>query len=245
MSEPSISTVSQFVQYVEQNFPKDALFRGQAEATWELIPSVQRPGVLPTADPDTREKMEKEMLLRFQKEARPHMPKPPDGSQEWEWLAIAQHHGLPTRLLDWTENAAAALFFAVETPNGSKPSAVWCTDRPPPIPDGHTPFQISDIHVYEPAHVAQRITVQRSCFTVHPKDYYPQTYYEWPTTRRPVKLTIPASARVEIRNALRALGVCRSSLFPDLDGIATEIKRRYCPMEDETHVGKMGKNGVR
>ena len=230
--EKYISSVPEFVEYVNQNFPTNSLFRGHAIASSRLIPGAQRPGVLPTRSRASRQNLEIKMLSQFKKEARPHLSNPPDNAEDWEWLAIAQHHGLPTRLLDWTENAATALFFAVAEPNRLRASAVWCTERPDDeIPNDVTPFEVEAIYVYDPPHVSPRITVQRSAFTVHPKDYFPEKRYRWPTPL--VRVVIPADARAGIRKSLRNLGVYHSTLFPDLDGIALDIKRRHCPMKDE------------
>jgi FRG domain len=51
------------------------------------------------------------MLAAFKRQARPYIDPMP--INDFEWMFVAQHHGLPTRLLDWSTNALAALFFAV------------------------------------------------------------------------------------------------------------------------------------
>src|SRR5262245_34900329 len=98
--------------------PEDEwIFRGQREADWDLIPKIDRMEFKNyrklVRDPRWRRlKHEDRLLTDFMKGARPYVGIAPRNL--WEWLAVAQHHGLATRLLDWTANPMAALFFAVE-----------------------------------------------------------------------------------------------------------------------------------
>jgi len=75
------------------------VYRGLQSADFELTTSLQR---------HKSETLEKHLLRNFQKYAQ--LPNPP--SSDWLWLALAQHHGLPTRLLDWSYSPLIALHFA-------------------------------------------------------------------------------------------------------------------------------------
>ena len=85
------------------------VFRGHSRADFQLIPSLGRV----THTSVSRSKYEESLFDIFCREARGYFNSSSLPANEWEWLCLAQHHGLPTRLLDWTHNPLAALYFAV------------------------------------------------------------------------------------------------------------------------------------
>src|SRR4051812_35610338 len=106
-------TFGDFIKYLTEECKNDedtVLFRGQREDK-PLLPRIAR--VIPRRTSTVLE-IECEMFDQFRRESRPRLPA---GTwTDWDLLVIAQHHGLPTRLLDWSKNPLAALCFAVENP---------------------------------------------------------------------------------------------------------------------------------
>jgi hypothetical protein len=99
------------------------IFRGEDSERYELKPKAACIGGHKHAPRKKPHEVahERAALELFKRQARPYLMYSP--SSEIEWLAIAQHHGMSTRLLDWTESIVAAAFFAVEAA-GTKGDAV-------------------------------------------------------------------------------------------------------------------------
>jgi len=98
-------------------------FRGQVNADWPLTTSLERAAKRAGLGPKALLQAESIIVRTFRRRAHHFVPSPPAADEEIEWLALIQHHGGPTRLLDFTHSAYVAAFFAMET--ADQPAAVW------------------------------------------------------------------------------------------------------------------------
>ncbi len=188
------------------------IYRGVRSARFELIPKVGRSQRFNLV-------LERQILTLFKKQATPFLERYP--KDEWEWLAIAQHHGLPTRLLDWSANPLIAAFFSVDEECDDE-SAIYAMPAPKIIDTENEtdPFlPLEDIAVLQTHDINRRIAAQNGMFTVH---FNPQRPIG--TTEGVVKFIIPNYLRREIKRKLWVYGVHYGSLFPDLDGQARVIE---------------------
>jgi hypothetical protein len=102
-----------------RRFRSNFAFRGMASAGFDLKTSLMRLG-------GAYDKLERNLLRNFRKYAQCEVA---PGDSVWGWLAVAQHHGLPTRLLDWTFSPFFAMHFATERFEHHKlDGAIWCVD---------------------------------------------------------------------------------------------------------------------
>jgi len=221
------SSVTEFIDFVLGKNRAHSLYRGHREESWGLEPVIDRV----KHGPLTRLDHERQMFLEFRRRASAFLTTTP--TNDWEFLALARHHGLPTRLLDWTENPLAALFFAVEGPSDGD-GAVWTylyiglgRSRPATSAD---PFSVKHLGLYHPPHLHPRIAVQSSLFTVHPENWKHGTD---PWSGFLTKVVIPRHDRPRLRHELFRLGIHRAALFPDLDNAAHHIQQTWVTQPDE------------
>lgn len=209
-----IKSFEDFHNIIKKYLGKKVIYRGVSDINYKLIP---RLGRLKYNFGDDAIKEEKKMLLLFKEQSLPFLNFTP--SNDWEWLALAQHHGLPTRLLDWTTNPLVAAYFAVEKEhNGDSAVYAYRTRNFLNISDKPDPFKIKKIGKFIPSHVTQRITAQAGLFTIHPT---PTEEFDDSAVE---VLIISEESRRKLKKELFQYGIHRASLFLDLDNLAKHIE---------------------
>lgn len=155
----------------------------------------------------------------------------------YEWLAVAQHYGVPTRLLDWTGNPMFALWFAVRGKPIADFGAFWTLrvedSRRLPLNAPKDVYALQRTYLFRPSHITSRIVAQDGWFTVHwyikAKDKFIPLEQQPRFERNLRKHLIPASAFKSLRNGLQRLGISDSVLFPDLASLSKELVTRVFP----------------
>lgn len=214
--EITIESASEFVEKTQGlsshlNPDQKWYFRGHGRYGWKLEPKVARS--------DFFRRNEKGYFEAWKRRAIEFVAKVP--ANDWEWLAVAQHHGLATRLLDWSHNPLVSLFFAAEC-EPKEDGCVWAY-MPEFVVSAtglkQSPFERKKIAMFRPSAVSPRIPRQSGIFSVHcPKQWVIEDEIE-----TLIRYKVPSKNKGEIMRELDFLGVNYTSLFPDLDGLSKHL----------------------
>lgn len=227
---------TEVVETVAELGGEPLIYRGQCNADWGLLPSLAR----------LRDRelslIEDVMYFDFITKAAEILPR---DNSSWDNFFTMQHHGIPTRLLDWSETFGVALYFAIKGCQGD--AAIWVLDpfelnravlgreevlHPTDLPGTYHQYYIGTdrlpfegrVAVLSPLRNNRRIAQQRAIFTLH-DDLDTPLETAYPDLVR--KIIIPAVVVPQAEQFLRLAGVTEYILFPDLDGLARELKREY------------------
>jgi len=215
-----IESLQEYINKIDKFGKAGIIYRGHTKESYKLIPSIGRYYDKSIQRGFDLQKKEESVLAIFESEYMQYQPTLPTGSK-WELIALAQHHGLPTRFMDWSVSPLIALYFAVERPTNEN-AAVFAIDSEKWL---HTdklreydPFSISEPWVYMPNHVSPRLKAQRGVFTVQPDI---TNELDMPNTE---KLVISKFSVREIRWQLYKLGISSKTVYPDIDGLCSDLK---------------------
>ncbi len=243
----NISTIDELLQFVtslrDLHGPR-IWFRGENDAGKSLIPSIQR----------TKKRIEVERFITndFYIRAKQIMNHPPEKHNYAGWVAIMQHYGLPTRMLDWSQSPLIASFFATEDykDHPDNDACVWVLipDRfnemegfgyciypidadttqemlLPAFKHNHHNHELDDrILACSSTENNLRMYSQQANFTVHNSLQRLEDICDDNTL---YKIVIPHERKKYFIDSLRVFGITEGSIYPDLDHISRDLKNQY------------------
>lgn len=215
MEEITIQSWTDLTSKIEEWGGTSYVFRGVPKKDFELIPKVGRE--VARLNAPYSELLEMAIYAEFKTRAVAFLDKMP--RNPLEWLILAQHHGLPTRLLDWSHSLLIAAYFAVQEMGAGGDAAIYVAPTFEKFfSEDRDPFaNFREVQMIYPVHLSPRIPSQCSMFTLHPN---PDQPYE---PEGLIKLIIPKDLCGDTKMLLSQCGVSAGNLFPDLDGLCSEL----------------------
>lgn len=221
-------------------------FRGQADAEWSLYSSLSRYLITYKIHPNAWPQQESRILRIFKRKAHLLMNNLPHEDDSFEWLALMQHHGAPTRLLDFTWSPFVATFFAIE--RATKDVAVWglfpsgLSNLPirtlrasqraekdeiaPWVEGGYEKYFLPNenelVVAGEPYRMNQRLVAQSGTFVM--PGVLDKPIEELAKPEAVVKFVLETeSVRKRAMVELYHMNMSNATLFPGLDGLARSV----------------------
>ncbi|MDN2581927.1 FRG domain-containing protein [Aquibium sp. ELW1220] len=250
----SVSNFNEFLEQIEcfQGERDASWYRGCVDITYKLIPSLFRHAQKRTIEDLSI--LESQIAIRFVQRSQPFLNR--TLQNDWDKLFLMQHYGVPTRLLDWSENPFVAAYFALSGSGQKlKDAALWMCD---PIAWNRSALQhisfsggvldesSDQLRTYalgtpiaqmpkQPIMVygtynSPRIVAQRGGFALfgHSVDEMEKVYKLDSFSKGSLRrIIIPKDKIIEIRESLFRKGFTESVVFPDLDGLSKEMKRVF------------------
>ena len=189
------------------------LYRGQSNVNWPLIPKLGRK---PYSDITFGDKF---IIEAWKRRASIFINR--NITSWWDWLTLAQHHGVPTRLLDWSYTPLVAAYFAC-IDNVEFNGVIYAYHYREYInSENINPFEIEKTEVFRPTSISERVFNQGSIFTVHKTPFINLTEENCNGILQ--KWVVKKEFKKELQLKLNQLGINYSTIFPDLDGLAKHI----------------------
>jgi hypothetical protein len=236
-----VETWEAFLTHITRAPYSNWAFRGERDERWPLYSSLSRYfqnfSVAPAAWPE----QEGRILRIFKRKAHQFLEQPPDGDDDFQWLALMQHHGAPTRLIDFTWSPYVAAFFALERTLGDgvvwamNPARIDSSRAPKPSrmdprrPRNFARYFVKGNHRFiwmgEPHTMNRRLIAQSGTFAVPGVlDIPMEDILSNPDQEELLAKFVMTHAVREVgMRELYRMNITPATLFPDLDGLARSM----------------------